>query len=106
MVIGMSSGKLEGNYLKNVEDGFRYDESVIVTNFDLQKSINSELKLDNNNFAKANYNILQGTNDCVKENHLDMIKEIHHILKSANNLTQNQKFTFCNSQRFFIPQWT
>jgi hypothetical protein len=102
MVIGMSSGKLEGNYLKNVEDGFRYDESVIVTNFNLQKSIISELKFNNNNFAKANNNILKQINDSVKENHLNTIKEIHHILKSDNNLTQNQKFTFCNSQRFFM----
>jgi len=35
----MSSGKLEGNYVKNVENCFRFNESAIFTNYNLQKSV-------------------------------------------------------------------
>ena len=31
-----------------------------------------------------------------------MIKEIYFILKKSENLTQKQKFDYCNRQRFFM----
>ncbi len=98
----MSSGKLEGNYLKNVERGFRFDESAITTNYNLQNSNYSGQKLYNDNLVKDNESNLQQINKSVKENHFNMIREIHHILKSSENLSQNQKFAFCSSQRFFM----
>ena len=98
----MSSGKLEGNYLKNVENSFRFDESAVITNLHLQKSNHFEITLYYDNLIKDEQRILQQINESVKENHFNMIKEIHQILKSAKNLTQNQKFGYCNSQRFFM----
>ena len=38
MVNWMSTGKLEGNYLKNVEKDLIFDESAIIANYSLQKS--------------------------------------------------------------------
>jgi len=98
----MSSGKLEGNYIKNVENDFRFNESAIITNYNLQKSKYSETLTFNDNLVKDDNSILQQINDSVKDNHLNLIKEIHQILKSSKNLTLNQKFGFCNSQRFFM----
>lgn len=98
----MSSGKLEGNYLKNVENDFRFNESAIIANYNLQKSKYSENLTFNDNLVKDDDSILQQINDSVKDNHLNMIKQIHQILKSSKNLTLNQKFGFCNNQRFFM----
>ena len=98
----MSSGKLEGNYVKNVENCFRFNESAIFTNYNLQKSNYTEHKLYKNNLIKDNKSILKQINESIKENHFDLIKEIHYILKSSTNLTQNQKFAYCKSQRFFM----
>ncbi|MFX1347496.1 MAG: hypothetical protein ACFE92_02370 [Promethearchaeota archaeon] len=98
----MSSGKLEGNDLKNVEISFRFNESAIYTNYNLQKSNYYERKLYKNNLTKDDGTILKQINESVKENHFDMIKEIHNILNSSKSLTQNQKFAYCNSQRFFM----
>ena len=83
----MSSGKIEGNYLKNVQNSLIIDESAIFNDYYLQKSINSEPKQ---------------TYEGVIDNHLRMIKEIHIILKNSQDLTQKQKYAYCNSQRFYM----
>ena len=98
----MSSGKLTRNYLNNAEKDFRFNESAIITNYSLQKSNYSENLSFYDNLVKDNKNTLQQINENVKENHLNMIKEIHQILKSSENLTMLQKFSFCASQRFFM----
>ncbi|MFX0000270.1 MAG: hypothetical protein ACFE9Q_01020 [Candidatus Hodarchaeota archaeon] len=98
----MSSGKLEENYLKNVESSFRFNDSAIFNNYNLQQSKFSEQKLYEHDLIKDNKSILKHLNEGVKKNHFNMIKEIHNILKSSKNLTQNQKFAYCNSQRFFM----
>ena len=102
MVNGMSSGQLEGNYLKNVESNFRFNESAIIVNYNLQKSNNYENLTFNDNLVKDSKSILQQINESVKENHLNMIKGIHQILKNSKNLRLSQKFSYCNSQRFFM----
>ncbi len=102
MVNGMSSGKLEGNYLKNIDNSLRFDESAILTNYNLQKSNYSERKLYKNNLIKKNESILKQINETIIDNHFEMIKEIHNILKNSKDLRQKQKFAYCNSQRFFM----
>ena len=98
----MSTGKLEGNYLKNVEKDLIFDESAIIANYSLQKSNYFDNILDNDNLAKDKESHLQQINETIKENHFNMIKEIHQILNSSKNLTLNQKYGFCNNQRFFM----
>ena len=98
----MSSGKLEGIYLKNVENNLRFDESAILTNCNLQKSNYSKHRLYKNNLVKDNERILKQINETIIDNHFEMIKEIHYILKNSKDLTQKQKFAYCNSQRFFM----
>ncbi len=102
MVKGMSSGKLEGINLKNIESSLRFDESAILTNYNLQKSNYFEHKLDKNNLIKKNERILKQINESIIDNHFEMIKEIHYILKNSKDLSQKQKFAYCNSQRFFM----
>ncbi len=98
----MSSGKIERIYLKNVENDFIFDESAIVTEHDLQKSIYSEPKSNKEGLEKEFINDLKQAYNNVTDNHFNMIKEIHLILKNSQDLTLKQKFAYCNSQRFYM----
>jgi len=98
----MSSGKIEGNYFKNVQDSLLSDELAIFAECILQKSTNFESE----SYKKALKNDFdlkyEQTTERIIDKHFNMIKEIHYILKNSADLTQNQKFAYCNSQRFFM----
>jgi hypothetical protein len=102
MVSGMSSGKLVGNYLENDETNFRFGESALLTNYNLQKSNYFKPNLYKNWLKKDSESLRQQLNDNVRDNNFDIIREIHYILKKSKNLTQEQKFAYCNSQRFYM----
>ncbi|NVM34446.1 MAG: hypothetical protein HWN81_02550 [Candidatus Lokiarchaeota archaeon] len=98
----MSSGKIEGNYLKNVQNNLIFDESAIFHDYYLQKSINSESKSFISGLKK-DFNLrLEETTESIIDNYFNMIKEIHFILKKSEDLTQKQKFDYCNRQRLFM----
>ena len=101
----MSSGKLEGNYLKNVQNSLVIDESAIFNDYYIQKSINSESKSFISNLKRDFDLQLEETTESIIDKHFNMIKEIHLILKKSENLTQKQKFDYCNSQRFYMKQY-
>ncbi|MCK4370849.1 MAG: hypothetical protein KAW03_07260 [Candidatus Lokiarchaeota archaeon] len=98
----MSLGKIEGNYFKNVQNSLISDELAIFADCILQKSTNFESE----SYKKALKNDfdldLEKTDEYIIDNYFNMIKEIHFILKNSADLTQNQKFAYCNSQRFFM----
>lgn len=94
----MSSGKLEHNYLKNIENSLIFNESVIFSEISLHKSHFSE-----SNLFKKDYDLrLQSYYKGNMDNTLEMIKKIHFILKHSQNLSQKKKYDYCNSQRFFM----
>lgn len=98
----MSSGKIEGNYLKNVQNNLMFDESAIFHDFYLQKRINSNSK---SSFSDVRSDLdlqLEETTERIIEKHFNMIKEIHFILKKSDDLTQKQKYDYCNQQRLFM----
>ena len=37
--------------------------------------------------------------ELIKDKNLDMAKKIHFFLKNSQNLTQQQKYDYCNNQR-------
>jgi hypothetical protein len=94
----MSSGKIEQNYFENIENGVIYRESVIVSEKYLHKSHSSESKSHKEDFDIR----LQNPNKGIVDDNLDMIQKIHLILKNTQDLTQEQKYDYCNSQRFFM----
>ena len=98
----MSSGKIEGNYFKNVEMDSIFNESVIFTENYVQKSNFSNSKLYKDSLYKEIDNNSLDPFEKVTENHFDTIQKIHSILKNSQGLTQKQKFAYCNSQRFFM----
>lgn len=98
----MSSGKIERFYLKNVENNFIFDESAIVTEQDLKKNMYSEPKSINEGLEKDFIKDLKQRYSCVTDNHFNMIKEIHLILKNSQDLTLKQKYAYCNNQRFYM----
>jgi len=94
----MSSGKIEQNYLKNIENGLIFNESVIFSEIPLHKGHFSK-----SNSFKKDYDIrLQPCYNRIVDDHLEMIKKIHFILENSQDLSQKQKFDYCNSQRFFM----
>jgi len=98
----MSSGKIEGNYLKNVQNSLILDESAIFNDYYIQKSINSESKSFIKG-SKKDFDLkLKQTTERIIDNHFKAIKEICFILKNSTNLTQKQKFDYCNRQRLFM----
>jgi len=98
----MSSGKIGGNYLRNVQNNLIFDESVIFHDYYSQKSINFESRLFITGVKKDFDLRLEETSEGIIENHFNMIKEIHLILKKSDNLSQKQKFDYCNRQRLFM----
>ncbi|MFX1240298.1 MAG: hypothetical protein ACFFA7_03510 [Promethearchaeota archaeon] len=84
----MSSGKVEQNYSKLVQDGLLFNESVIFSESILRKSCK---------FKSEPYK--EGRN---RDFNFETIKKIHFILKNNHSLTQKQKFDYCSSQRFFM----
>ena len=98
----MSSGKIEGNYLKNVQNSLIFDESAIFNDYYLQKSINFESKSFINRLKKDFDLKYEQTTKRIIDKHFNMIEEIHFILKNSENLTQKQKFDYCNRQRLFM----
>lgn len=98
----MSSGKIEGNFLKNFQNDLLFDESAVFTDFFLQKSLQAKSKLFINEFkTDLSFKIEQNN-----ERHIDIffktIKNIHLFLSNSTDLTQKQKFDYCNSQRLFM----
>ncbi len=98
----MSSGKIEQNYFKNVQDGLIFNESVIFSEDILHKSHFSESKSCKEGIYKEFHINMQDPFKGVMDNHFDMIQKIHFILKNSQDLTQNQKYDYCSSQRFFM----
>jgi len=98
----MSSGKIEQNYFKNVEDDLIFNESVIFSENIIHKSHFSESKSYKEKMW-SDFDIgLKHHYKEVIDNHLNMVQKIHFILKNSKDLTQNQKYDYCNSQRFFM----
>ena len=98
----MSSGKIEGNYFKNVQNSLISDELAIFAGCFLQKSTNFESE-SYKKALKTDFDLdLEKTGEYIIDKDFNMIKEIHFILKNSAELTQNQKFAYCNSQRFFM----
>jgi len=56
---------------------------------------NIERKIEELN--KANINISEGTSE-----HLLTLRKLHKILQNGQNLTDQQKFDFCSSERYFM----
>ncbi|MFX1379044.1 MAG: hypothetical protein ACFFA4_08100 [Promethearchaeota archaeon] len=95
----MSSGNIEQNYFRSFQDGSLFDESVIFYEDNLHKSHQSESK----SHKEKIYNMFQvKMQDPILDNHFNMIEKIHFILKNSQDLTQNQKYNYCMSQRFFM----
>jgi hypothetical protein len=98
----MSSGKIEGNFFKNIEIDSIFNESVIFTDQHLQKSNYSKSKSYRNGLYKdINHNSIDPY-EKVTANHFDLIQKIHSILKNSQDLTQKQKYDYCKNQRFFM----
>ncbi|MFX1366657.1 MAG: hypothetical protein ACFFCE_02250 [Promethearchaeota archaeon] len=98
----MSSGKIEGNFFKNVQSNLFFNESAIFSDFSLHKSIrfNSNLIIKD---LKKDFFLEEGRNiGWNAENHFRTIKKIHYILKNSSDLTQKQKYNYCNKQRLFM----
>ncbi len=98
----MSSGKIEQNYFKNVQDGLLFNESVNFSEDILHKSHSFKSKLYREGIYKEFNLKIEGISKGVKDNNFDMIKKIHFILKNSHDLPQKQKYDYCNSQRFFM----
>ncbi len=98
----MSSGKIEQNYFKHVQDGLLFNESAVFSKDILHKS--HQFKSDsykegrNREFNSKAQDLLIGVNN----NNFNTIKKIHFILKNSQDLTQKQKYDYCSSQRFFM----
>ncbi|MFX0001954.1 MAG: hypothetical protein ACFE9C_10530 [Candidatus Hodarchaeota archaeon] len=84
----MSSGKIEQNYYNNVQNSSLFNDYVLHSEDFLDESHNSESKTN----KKRSY-------------HFDIIQKIHFILKNSPDLTQKQKYDYCNNQRFFMKQY-
>ncbi|MFX0024330.1 MAG: hypothetical protein ACFE9S_18575 [Candidatus Hermodarchaeota archaeon] len=98
----MSSGKIEQNYFKIVQDDLPINESVIFSEDILHKSHQFKSELYNVGRNKEiNYKI-QDLSFRIENSNFDTIKKIHYILKNSQNLTQKQKFDYCSSQRFYM----
>jgi hypothetical protein len=98
----MSSGKIEQNYFKNIENGSIFNDSVIFSENYLHKSHFSDVKSHKEMFSNDFYIKKQQTYNEIVDDHLDLIQKIHMFLKNSQDLTQKQKYDYCNSQRFFM----
>ncbi|MFX1500341.1 MAG: hypothetical protein ACFFDH_05170 [Promethearchaeota archaeon] len=101
----MSSGKIEGNFFKNVQKSLFFDESALFSDFSLHKSIKFNSKLISKDLEKDFFFEEERNIGWNAENHFRNIKKIHFILKNSSDLTQKQKFDYCNSQRFYMKQY-
>ncbi|MFX1591429.1 MAG: hypothetical protein ACFFCL_01930 [Promethearchaeota archaeon] len=98
----MSSGKIEQNYFKNIENGLIFNESVIFSENYLPKSHFSGAKSPKEKMYSNIDNKLQQPYREVLDDHLDMIQKIDFILKNSHDLTQKQKYDYCITQRFYM----
>jgi hypothetical protein len=98
----MSSGKIEQNYFTNIQDGSLFNDYVHHSEYFLHESHNSESKTNKKQFYNSIQMKMQDRFKGVIDNHFDIIQKIHYILKNSQDLTQKQKFDYCNNQRFFM----
>jgi hypothetical protein len=98
----MSSGKIEQNYFKNFQEGLLRNESVNFSEDILHKSHLSESKSCKQGINNEFYIKWQDDFKEVLNNHFDVVQKIHFTLKNSPDLTQKQKYDYCNSQRFFM----
>ena len=98
----MSSGKIEQNFFMDFQDGLLFNESVINSEDVLYKSYLSRLKPCKEGTHKDFYSKKRNSLEDILNNHFDMIQKIDVILKYSQDLTQKQKYEYCNSQRFFM----
>ncbi|MFX1417834.1 MAG: hypothetical protein ACFE9N_02815 [Promethearchaeota archaeon] len=98
----MSSGKVEQNYFKNVENDLIFNESIIFSENIIQKSHFSESKSYNEKVCKDFDIGLKEHYLGVTDDHLSIIQKIDFILKNSQDLTQKQKEEYCISQRFYM----
>ena len=101
----MSSGKIERNFLDIFEKNLISDELVIFIENSPEIYNFSELKLHKESKKLDNNSKIEQIRENLKEYHFLRIKIIHSILKNTRDLTQNQKFDYCNSQRFYMKQY-
>jgi hypothetical protein len=85
----MSSGKIEQNDFKFVENNLIFNELDAFTQKYLHKSHYFQSKPCNQREFDYNFN---------------MIQKIHLILKNSQDLTLEEKFDYCSNQRFFMKQ--
>ncbi len=98
----MSSGKIEQNFFKIVQDDLPFNESAIFYEDNLHKSHQFKSKFYNEGRnIEFDYKI-QDLSFGVRNNNFDTIKKIHYILKYSQDLTQKQKFDYCSNQRFYM----
>ncbi len=98
----MSSGKIEQNFFMNFQDGSLFNESVIYSEDIVYESHLYGLKPCKEGTHKDFYSKKQDSLEDILNNHFDMIQKIHVILKYSQDLTQKQKYDYCNIQRFFM----
>ncbi|UCC19301.1 MAG: hypothetical protein JSV62_14540 [Promethearchaeota archaeon] len=98
----MSSGKIEQNYFKNIENDSIFNEFNIFTDNFIQKSHFSESKSCEENVCKDfDFQTKQHLNGDM-DDHLNIIQKIDFILKNSHDLTQKQKEEYCINQRFYM----
>ncbi len=98
----MSSGKLEQGYPKNYEVSYNFDEFTILNEINSQFSDFTAPWLYKR-YKNSHYtDNVSHTNEVTIDIHLKMVEKIHKILLNSQNLTQKQKFEYCNSQRLYM----
>ena len=84
----MSSGKIEKQFIKILNRN-NYSQDIPI--------------IDSNKFQNEN-SFIQNDRDEFYE-YLEIIKEIHIILLEYSNLTHKERFSYCNSQRYFMKAY-
>ena len=98
----MSSGKIEQNYFKNVECDLILNESVILSENIIHKSHFSESNSNKEKVYPYFDNSLKHNYGGIIDDDLNIIQKIHILLQNSKDLTQREKYEYCNRQRFYM----
>ena len=82
---------------ENQRYGYHWNEAVLNIMF-------NDYVLNSEDFLDEGHNSESKTNK-KRSYHFDIIQKIHFILKNSPDLTQKQKYDYCNNQRFFMKQY-
>ncbi|MFX0042542.1 MAG: hypothetical protein ACFE8L_06490 [Candidatus Hodarchaeota archaeon] len=89
----MSSGRINNKRIESVKESYKIKELISLD----KKEDHLKRQFKDNSHNQLNEELI---ND-IDEN-FDIIKSLHLILLNCSSLSKEQKFDFCNSQRYFM----